>query len=107
MFRFPVGKLGETFKYIRVNIYQSPCDIILDQQDYIDSLNLTSVNNSRSNMKNDPLTSSEHTVFHDLVGQLKCVVQGTQPDIAFDTVNLSTKFKHTTINVFAEDLKSI
>ena len=43
--------------------------MVLDQQDYIDSPDLPSVKNRRSNMKNDPLKSSEHKVFRGIVGQ--------------------------------------
>ena len=69
IFRFLAGKLGEPFKYIGFNIHHSPNGMILDQQDYIDSPDLPSVKNRRSNMKNDPLKSSEHKVFRGIVGQ--------------------------------------
>ena len=74
--------------------------MMLDQQDYIDSLHLPSINNSRSNMKSDLLTSTEHTVFRGIVKQLNWVVQGMPPDITIGMINLSTKFKHATISDF-------
>lgn len=59
--------------------------MILDQQDYIDSPDLPSVKNRRSNMKNEPLKSSEHKVFRGIAGQPNWVVQGTQRDIVIRT----------------------
>ena len=53
------------------------------------------------------ILSSENKVFRGIARQLNWVVQGTRRDIAFDMIDLSTKFKHVTFSDFAEDLKSI
>ena len=53
------------------------------------------------------ILSSENKVFRGIARQLNWVVQGTWRDIAFDMIDLSTKFKHVTFSDFAEDLKSI
>lgn len=53
------------------------------------------------------ILSSERKVFRRIARQLNSVVQGTRRDIAFDMIDLSTKFKHVAISDFVEDLKSI
>ena len=106
--RFLAGKLGETiFKYIGFNIHQTPKGIILDQQDYINSLDIPILASKRMSQKLDSLTSSENTKYRRAVGQLNWAVQGSHPDLAFDLIDLSTKFKNACINDFIKALKSI
>ena len=106
--RFLAGKLGETiFKYIGFNIHQSPQGIMLDQQDYVDSLEVPIIEPKRISQKLDSLTSSENNMCRRVVGQLNWAVQGTHPDLAFELIDLSTKFKNASINDFVKALKSI
>ena len=92
--RFLAGKLGETiFKYIGFNIHQTSKGIVLDQQDHINSLDIPILASTRMSQKLDPLTSS-------VVGQLNWAVQRTHPDLAFELIDLSIKFKNASVNDF-------
>ena len=46
-------------------------------------------------------------MYHRVVGQLNWAVQGTHPDLAFELIDISTKFKNASINDFIKALKSI
>ena len=106
--RFLAGKLGETiFKYIGFNIHQTSKGIVLDQQDYINSLDIPILASTCMSQKLDSLTSPEHTKYHRVVGQLNWAVQGTHPDLAFELIDLSIKFKNASVNDFIKALKSI
>ena len=62
--RFLAGKLGETiFKYIGFNIHQSPERIMLDQQDYINSLDIPITESRSMSQKLDSLITSENTMY--------------------------------------------
>lgn len=47
--------------------------------------------------KPDSLTLSENTMYHQVVDQLNEAVQGIYPDLPFELINLSTKFKNASI----------
>ena len=55
--------------------------------------------------KPDSLTLSENTMYHQVVDQLNEAVQGIYPDLPFELINLSTKFKNASINDFIKALK--
>ena len=57
--------------------------------------------------KPDSLTLSENTMYHQVVDQLNEAVQGIYPDLLFELINLSTKFKNASINDFIKALKHI
>ena len=57
--------------------------------------------------KPDSLTLSENTMYHQVVDQLNEAVQGIYPDLPFELINLSTKFKNASINDFIKVLKHI
>ena len=55
---------GKTiFKYIGFNIHQMSKGIVLDQQDYINSLDIPILASTSMSQKLDSLTSSEHTKY--------------------------------------------
>ena len=106
--RFLAGKLVETiFKYIGFNIHQTSKGIVLDQQDYINSLDIPTLASTHMSQKLDSLTSSEHSKYRGVVGQLNRAVQGTHPDLVFELIDLSIKFKNASVNHFIKALKSI
>ena len=41
------------------------------------------------------------------MGQINWAVQNTHPDLAFEMVDLSTKFKNTSVNNLLQAIKSI
>ena len=104
--RFLAGKLGETiFKYIGFNIHQTSKGIVLDQQDYINSLDIPILASTCMSQILDSLTSSEYTKYHRVVGQLNWAVHGTHPDLAFELIDLRFKFKNASVNDFIKALK--
>ena len=62
---------------------------------------------SRISQKLDQLTPDEYTKFRMLVGKLNWAVQGSRPDMGFDMVELSTKFKKATVNDLIRAIKCI
>ena len=80
---------------------------MLDQQDYINSLDTPILASTCMGQKLDSLTSSEHTKYRRVFGQLNWAVQGTHPDLAFELIDLSIKFKNASVNDFIKALKSI
>ena len=57
------------------------------------SLDIPILASTCMSQKLDPLTSS-------VVGQLNWAVQGTHPDLAFELIDLSIKFKNASVNDF-------
>lgn len=92
--RFAVGSKDEKdFKYIGLHIIQEDnFDIFVDQNDYSESIITQSVVKN----KNIDLTSEEYTKFRALVGALQWLVNGSRPDLAFDTLIHSCKMKKAT-----------
>ena len=103
--RFLAGE--NIFKYIGFNIHQMSKRTVLDQQDYINSLDIPILASTCMSQKLDSLTSPEHTKYRRIVGQLNWAVQGTHPDLAFELIDLSIKFKNASVNDFIKALKSI
>ena len=92
--RFVVGSRDEKdFKYIGLHIVQEEnFEIFVDQNDYSESIIIQGgVKN-----KNIDLTSEEYTRFRALVGALQWLVNGSRPDLAFDTLTHSCKMKKAT-----------
>lgn len=52
---------------------------------------------TREAQKKEKLTSQEMTEYRSLVGSLNWIVQGTRPDLAFEMIESSTKFKSGTV----------
>ena len=105
---FLTGKLHETiFKYILdLMSINPPKGIMLDQQNYINSLDIPITGSRRISQKLNSSTLPENTTYCQVVGQLNWAVQGIHPDLAFELIDLSTKFKNASINDFIKELKS-
>lgn len=96
--RFLSGKNVEAdFKYTGYQIKQTQAGIILDQNEYVEGITVSALSAQRAMQKNEPLNSEEATQFRSLVGSLNWLVQGTRPDLFFQLVDLSTKFKNCTV----------
>ena len=92
--RFLAGKQeSENFRYIGFDIKQSNKEAILDQGQYVDSLEGITIDPERAKEKNSVLTLEEQRDYRSLIGQCNWVAQGTRPDLAFEVVELSSKFK--------------
>ena len=96
--RFIAGSHSErSFSYVGYQLTQFSSCIVVDQNSYLDSIEVGTMAAERELQKDEPLSSEELTEFRSLVGSLNWVVQGTRPDLAFSLVELSTKFKNATV----------
>ena len=99
---FQVGKSEtRTFLYTGFQIEQKRDGIILDQSDYVSRMELPTLSAERMLAKEAELTDKELTTYRGMVGSSNWVTRITRPDLSFDMINLSTKFKGGKI----EDLK--
>ena len=57
--------------------------------------------------KHDLLTLAEQTASRQLIGQIKWVVQGSRPDLAFELIDLSTKLKQGNISDLSRAIKAV
>ena len=91
--RFQTGsRQSENFKYVGFQITQTESKILLDQQDYIDSIEIPKIPIARRMKKTEPLNPEENTIYRSLVGALNWIVQNTRPDLSFELTYLSSKF---------------
>ena len=90
------GKLDEgSFNYVGFQIMQDNQGITISQSHYVKSMDEITVTPERSSQKNDKLSQAEEFAYWSLVEQINWAVQGTCLDLAFERVDLSTKFKNT------------
>lgn len=92
--RFIAGRIVDTdFPYIGFQISQSNDGIWLDQDHYVHSVEVDHIAVSRSTEKKAALTSNELSSYRSLVGSINWVVCGTRPDLYFELIEMSTKFR--------------
>ena len=102
--RFVAGKnLSTEFKYTGYQVTQYSDHIVLDQNDYLDGVSPAVFSAERAMQTSSELTAEEATKYRSIIGSLNWVWQGTRPDLAFELVQLSTKFKSCTVS----DLKDV
>jgi hypothetical protein len=96
--RFLAGSNQEKkFSYVGYQISQYASCIVLDQNSYVEGIDVPNMSAERELQKDEPLTKAEMTTFRSLVGSLNWVVHGSRPDLAFSLIELSTKFKNGTV----------
>ena len=95
MDEFKVGKNEKfSFMYTGFKITQDSTGILLDQTEYVQkNLEALPLEPSRAKEKDAFLTESELTDLRHMVGGINWVVRATRPDLSFDLIDLSTKFK--------------
>ena len=92
--RFLAGKQKEQkFSYVGYQITQLSTGILLDQNAYVESIDIKNQSAERESQKEDNLTTGEMTDYRAMVGSLNWIVQGSRPDLAFIMTDLSTKFQ--------------
>ena len=102
--RFCAGsKQSEEFKYVGYQVVQKNGVISINQHDYIANAEIPQLQFNPGGGKEDVLSDKDVTFYRSMVGMLNWVVQSTRPDLAFDMVDLSTRFKCAKI----EDLKRV
>ena len=79
----------------------------MDQKEYMQGLDEVSMSPQRACQKKEPLTTSEQTRLRELVGRINWAVQGSRPDMAFEMVDLSTKFHGGTVEDLVRAMKAI
>ena len=107
--RFVAGRLEECdFSYVGFGIQQTGNGIVMNQEAYLDNIEIPSVSKQRALMpRTESLTSAEYTIFRGIVGKLNWISHGTRPDLAFDTVTLSMKFKAADLGDLLQAIKCI
>ena len=65
----------------------------LDQGKYENAIEGIRIDPERAKEKNISLTTVKHMQLRSLVGQRNWVAQGTRPDLAYEVVKLSSRFK--------------
>ena len=105
--RFLAGRCAAgKFKYIGLNIFQTENhEIYLDQDDYCASIEEPIMTGNKNGMVE--LSANEYTTFRALVGALNWLVCGSRPDLAFDVLEHSSKFKKATKSDLNKCLKSV
>ena len=97
---FQVGKNEkDNFKYTGFRIIQDKSYIILNQEEYTkSSIELIPINPKRQLDKKAKLTEDEKSDLRKMTGSLNWVVRATRPDLSFEMIELSTKFRSGTID---------
>ena len=91
---FKVGKSeSDSFMYTGFKLTQSEQGIILDQSHYVENIRLPMVDAERMKMKDEPLSQEELTEMRELGGVTNWTVRTSRPDLSFDMIDISTKFK--------------
>ena len=80
---------------------------MLDQQDYIDSIEIPKIPIARRIKKTEPLNPEENTIYRSLVGALNWIVQNTRPDLSFELTYLSSKFDKAEIQDLQQIIKAL
>jgi hypothetical protein len=106
--RFLAGKIAEDqFQYIGFQIQQRGDHILLDQNHYVDNVKLRNLTSQRLSEKRSELDIQEYTMLRSLAGKINWTVQGSRPDLAFDLVEISMKFKKAVVNDLNKAMKAL
>ena len=91
---FKVGKeeIGN-FVYTGFQIAQDKDGITLDQKHYVDNITIPNLEAAKLAKADTDLSEDELTLLRQMVGVINWTVRATRPDIIFDMIYLSTKFK--------------
>ena len=96
--RFLAGRIEDAdFSYVGFQIVQDKDGIVLDMKNYVDSFECVPISPQRASLKLEALSSEECTQLRSIVGRLNWVVQGSRPDLAFEMIDLSTRFKKANV----------
>ncbi len=95
---FKIGKSeSNKFMYTGFQLTQDEQGITLDQDCYVDGIKIPDTDPTRMKQTQEMMTPTEMTLLRQMVGAINWTVRATRPDIAFDLINLSTKFNRGTI----------
>ena len=106
--RFLAGKVeGASFRYVGFDVRQDSEGITVDHSEYMKNIENGEIDPRRAVNKQEPLTGKEQTLLRQLVGRINWAVQGSQPDFAFEMIDLSTKLKQGTVGDLTRAIKCI
>ena len=95
---FLIGKTEEgAFRYVGRNIEQESDRIVMNQNHYVDSIELIDLSQFAGMSNDDILDKSGQTLFRSKVGALNWLTMQTSSDIAYEVMELSTCFKKATV----------
>ena len=96
--KFTVGATGiNSFRYTGLNIRRHFKGITLDQNHYVDELEFIDLDSERRKQKSDILNDEEKTSYRSAVGAVNWAAQQTRPDMSFEVMEMSMKFKNPSI----------
>ena len=108
MKEFTVGKSeSHAFMYTGFMINQDSEGITLDQTGYVDAIEIPKLDAKRLMQTEQEMTAEELTLLRKMTGQLNWTVRATRPDLSFNMIALSTKFKGGLISDLKEAKKTI
>ena len=88
--RFEAGKLEEgNFLYVGFQICQREEGIVLDQSDYVRTMDRKPLSVDGSKGREEALSAEEMSQYRAHVGAINWVVQCTRPDMAYELIELS------------------
>ena len=91
---FKIGKSeNKEFVYTGFNIKQNDQGITLDQSEYVSNIQIPNIEAVRMKEKEEEMTQEELSTLRQMVGSLNWAVRATRPDLCFEMIDLSTKFK--------------
>ena len=91
---FKVGKSeSRDFLYTGIRIKQDDKSIKVDQEKYIKNVQIPSLDLSQLKDKKREMSQNELTLLRQLTGMVNWAQRSTRPDLSFETIELSTKFK--------------
>ena len=106
--RFLAGKLEErNFSYVGYQMNQCAEGIQLSQDSYVKDMEVDVIPPEKLTMKQAELSESELTQLRKITGKLNWIVQGTRPDLCFELIELSMKFKKGTVSDLLRAVKAL
>lgn len=105
---FKVGK-SETssFMYTGFLLEQTREGVTIDQSQYVSNIDIPTLSAERLLEKDAEMSLEELSVLRQMTGTLNWVTRATRPDLCFDMINLSTKFKGGVVGDLKEARKTL
>ncbi len=105
---FTVGKSeSKNFMYTGFMINQDKEGITLDQTEYVNGIEIPTLDAKRMTEATEEMTSEELTLLRKMTGQLNWVVRASRPDQSYNMISLSTKFKGGLVSDLKEAKKTM
>ena len=105
---FKVGKSeAESFMYTGFLLEQSRTGVTIDQEQYVSNIEIPNLPAARLLQKDSEMSLDELSLLRQMTGTLNWVTRATRPDLCFDMINLSTKFKGGVIGDLKEARKTL